>query len=227
MFARHNLVWLSPDGWEGVAAAADRCRDTIALWCEHDWPTIVRRADHGTPEDVVCVGIAAPPSGESGQKIRIPLRVDRRHVQRAMQVPALASVVDAVPGDWKNPLAALSRDAASRGLQLQVFGSVAMQAITGRSYLTANSDIDVLCRPHDAAQLASAVDLLRAHAAHLPLDGEIEFPDGRAASWKEWAAYVASDTECDGAMRVLTKHVRGVALTRVDELMKSLGVCHA
>jgi hypothetical protein len=66
MFARHDLIWLTAQGWQ-------RCRDDVgdkpgpagqaalARWQQADWPAIVRRADVDMPDGEVCIGVALPP----------------------------------------------------------------------------------------------------------------------------------------------------------------------
>jgi phosphoribosyl-dephospho-CoA transferase len=97
----------------------------------------------------------------------------------------------------------------------RVFGSLAMQTLTGDRYLGAGSDVDLLLRPLDGAQLDVGLALVARHAQSLPLDGEIEFPFGHAVSWKEW---LGAETQ-QGADRVLAKHLDTVTLLRRDELL--------
>ncbi|GGI55568.1 phosphoribosyl-dephospho-CoA transferase MdcG domain-containing protein [Oxalicibacterium solurbis] len=56
------------------------------------------------------------------------------------------------------------------------------------------------------------LNLLQTFARDLPLDGEIELPDGRAVSWKE----LAGDTRY-----VLAKSMRGIALTEREAIWHS------
>jgi len=67
-----------------------------------------------------------------------------------------------------------------------VYGSLAMQAMTGLPYLTASSDIDLLCHPQHVTQLHQGLALFGEFADRLPLDGEIIFPGDQAVAWKEW-----------------------------------------
>jgi phosphoribosyl-dephospho-CoA transferase len=103
-----------------------------------------------------------------------------------------------------------------------VYGSLAMQSLTGRSYVTQDSDIDLLCEPRSEKDLQYIVALLSRHARHLPLDGEIVFPSGQAVAWKEWVGAMQKDT---GA-RVLAKHLDAVALMRTAQLRQSLEHLH-
>jgi phosphoribosyl-dephospho-CoA transferase len=102
-----------------------------------------------------------------------------------------------------------------------------MQTLTGERYLGVSSDIDLLLRPLDCAQLDTGLAVVARHAHSLPLDGEIEFPSGHAVSWKEWlGAGLDAPARC-GADRVLSKHLDAVALLRRDELLPQFGMDEA
>ena len=123
-----------------------------------------------------------------------------------------------MPAQWREGLARLEQEAAGAGLGLAVYGSVALEALTGQHYLRPDSDIDLLLRPLSRAQLLAGLDLLAAHAEHLPLDGEVVFPDGRAVAWKELRTALASAP----GTRVLAKALERVALVKPDELIATL-----
>lgn len=218
MFARHDLVWLSGQGWDQVLAGAPaEHAAAVAAWRQADRPLIVRRADVEQAPDQVALGLALPPRPEDGRKVRIPCRVAVEQVARRAAPLPLAQAVGASPG-WGDGLAALASGAANEGIVLRVYGSLALQVLTGQAYLTASSDIDLLVRPRDAAGLDAALALLGKHAQRLPLDGEIVFPGGRAVAWKEWAA------ACAGApgSRVLVKEMTRVSLVTTDTLLAAL-----
>jgi len=93
-----------------------------------------------------------------------------------------------------------------------------MQSLTSLPYLSASSDIDLLFYPRDRNQLDEGLQLLRLYAKHLPLDGEIVFPSGRAVAWKEWA-----DTSArPDAMRILAKSMQAVNLSPCASLLAEL-----
>lgn len=233
MFARHNLVWLTAEGWNAAHAfaRADPARDgdaadaadagTAALerWRLADWPLVARRRDADAAADEACIGLALPPDA-GGIKRRIALRVPAAGVAKTAPPLALAKALAllaeqaAAPAAWQPALAALRDDAV--GLDLRVYGSLALQALTGLSYLRAGSDIDLLLQPHSDQQLRAGLALFGRHAAALPLDGEIVFPRGEAVAWKEWAAAQAS-----GA-RVLVKEHNIVRLMPPELLAATL-----
>lgn len=218
MFARHDLVWLSGQGWrELLARAMPGHAPAIAAWRQADWPLVVRRAEADQAPGQVALGLALPPRPEDGRKVRIACCVAVEHIRRREAPLSLAQAAAAL-ARWNAALAALAAEAAERDIALRVYGSVALQVLTGQAYLGPGSDIDLLAQPRDAAELDAALALLRAHAAGLPLDGEIVFPGGRAVAWREWAAARAGAA----GSRVLVKEMTRVALVATDALLASL-----
>ena len=211
---RHDLAWLSEQGWRNaVAAALPEHRAALARWQQHDWPLVVRRRDADAGYDEVCLGIPLPPDPASGVKVRISLRVHRSHIARTT-APLLLCALP--PKLELAALESLIRPAANTAeVTLHVYGSVAMQALTGQRYLTPASDIDLLFYPATMPQLDAGLALLGAHA-HLPLDGEIVFPDGCAVSWKEWQQANAQRS------RVLVKDQHMVRLQEPAQLLAML-----
>jgi phosphoribosyl-dephospho-CoA transferase len=209
---RHDLVRLTAEGWERAQRGLSGATCELAgRWGGRDLPAVVRRTEPGTAPNLLCLGIPAPPDALSGQKLRVGFTVERRHVVSIRPALALDEVV--VPAAWQAAFANLRTELRDAGIACRVFGSVAMQTLTGERYLTPDSDIDLLLRPTSSAQLVAGLDLLRCHAQLLPLDGEIEFPSGHAVSWKEWLG------QGQGADRVLAKHLDTVALLRCDQLL--------
>jgi phosphoribosyl-dephospho-CoA transferase len=220
MFSRHELVWLTERGWRYARATAQAsCVDAIGRWQQAGWPAVVRRAEAGLPPGLLSIGIALPPNGADGSKTRIGCKVPASEVRRHLPPLRIAQAIEAAPEPWRPLLAALEQQAATvQGMPVRVYGSVALQALTGQAYLSATSDIDLLLHPATRAQLYAGLDLLSSHATHLPLDGEIVFPHGRAVAWKELSGAL------DGApgARVLVKHLHGVALGATDDLLATL-----
>jgi phosphoribosyl-dephospho-CoA transferase len=212
MHSRHELVWLTPQGWkEAAASVRPGDRGSLALWERQGWPAVVRRRDVGAPGHVVSLGIALPPAGPDAPKERIGLRIDAAHVGRRLPALGLAEAMTAAPDAWRAGLAAL----AGGGLELRAYGSLALQAITGLPYLTPASDIDLLLAPRSRAELEAGVDLLSRHAGTLPLDGEVVFPGGDAVAWKEWR-------DAGPRARVLVKTIDAVRLAERAALLATL-----
>ena len=234
MFARHDLVWLGAEGWrQALAGAPAEAQAALAAWQQAGWPAVVRRADADLAPGEVAIGIPLPPRAGDGRKLRVACRVAAavlvRHqrplplAQAAAQFEAQSTVQfsaqfqEMLPG-WRYALSELAQQAGARMLDVRVYGSAALQVLTGQRYLTASSDIDLLLHPRSRAELEEGLALLRTYAARLPLDGEIVLPGGRAVPWKEWAAAL------DGAAgtRVLVKEMTRVSLAMPDALLASL-----
>lgn len=227
MLARHSLVWLTPAGWRATAAAAAPAHaPAIELWRGRDWPLVARRNEAMPLAGEVCLGLAPPPTPgwerdgapDGGARLRIAVRALDAHVARSAPPLAVAQALAAAPERWRQPLAGLAKDSAGLGpgLNLRVYGSLALQALTGLDYLRPGSDIDLLLAPATPGQLNAGLALLADYADTLPLDGEVVFPNGEAVAWKEWRA------ASGGQARVLAKSVHGVRLAGVDALLATL-----
>ena len=219
MACRHDLVWLNARGWTSVLAQIPSAHRVAVLdWRAADWPLIVRQRQADCSALQMCLGIALPPDSESGIKPRLPLQIDAADIARQQRPRSLVSVLDAAFPVWRDDLTQLERAFAAEGLTVRVYGSLALQAITGWSYLRAGSDIDVLIEPVSSIQLDTALDLFSTYGEGLPLDGEIVFSDGNAVAIKEWRN-ARRDT---APSRVLVKRHGGVALLRSDVLLATL-----
>jgi phosphoribosyl-dephospho-CoA transferase len=217
MFARHDLAWLTDEGWRHVLADAPSgspARQAVARWADACWPLVVRRADSQLDAQAVCLGLAAPPEPVSGVKLRLPLLVPAQHIARHSAPLPLDAVAHALPARWQSPFSRLCESGSS--LDLRVFGSLALQALTGQAYLRESSDIDLLFRPRSIGELEAGSLLLAGFLPELPLDGEIVFPSGQAVAWKEWFT-ARAHTE-----RVLVKSQAGVKLAPRAELRAEL-----
>lgn len=202
------LVWLTAIGWHAAFDAAREAHKTaISWWANHDWPVVVRRMDADAGADEVCLGLPLPPDS-AGVKVRIALRARVADIGRT--APALLLREAATVRDVE----ALCDDAGT--LPLRVFGSMAMQALTGLQYLSPTSDVDVLLHPGSRRQLEEGMALLARHAERLPLDGEIVFPGGAAVSWKEWQMAMTHPA------KVLVKDLQSVRLTETASLLATL-----
>lgn len=212
---RHMLVWLDDAGWKAAQATTEpQPRTAFRLWQSQSWPVIVRRADTDAAPDEICLGLPLPPDEDSGEKVRISLRVFAAHIIKATPAIALASVLRSMSAPLRAPLAALEDDAAD--MHLRVYGSLAMEALTGLPYVSPTSDVDILFHPTSRRQLEDGIAVLSRHAALLPLDGEIVFPGGVAVSWKEWRMAI------DHPARVMVKALDSVRLADTASLLALL-----
>lgn len=206
MYSRHDLVWLTPLGWDAaLARALPDQREAIGRWREQGWPLVVRRDEAGAAPGTVALGLAMPPDA-AGIKRRIALHALGSDIAKSAPALALCDAADEAPLHWRPALDTLMRS----GLPLRAFGSLALQALTRQPYLTAKSDIDLLFQPTSRSMLDSGLALMS--GCTLPLDGEIVFPSGDAVAWKEWL----------GAERVLVKRIASLRLAPVAELLATL-----
>lgn len=214
MYWRHDLAWLSEDGWH--AALADATPDdaaALAQWRDRAWPLVVTRRAQDADPDIVCLGLAMPPQAD-GRKRRIALRVSAQAIARHQRPLLLQDALAGAPAAWRTPLNALCEQA--RGVDLRVYGSLALQTVTGQAYLTDRSDIDLLLAPGNRRGLAQGMALLATHRSGLPIDGEIVFPGGAAVAWKEWMGAAPHGT------RVLVKDQGAVRLAASSALLATL-----
>jgi phosphoribosyl-dephospho-CoA transferase len=227
---RHDLVWPSAAGWALMleqATLADRA--AVVRWQQADWPAVVRRHDPADADpaasDQIYLGIALPPDAVDGCKCRIALSIDKALVRTLRAPLALADVIATAPPRWRADLQALADAARIKEINLLVYGSLALQTLTGQVYLTDHSDIDLLFEPKTRKQLEAGVALLSDFDRHLPLDGEIRFPDGQAVAWKEWSDTVAAvGIQPNLRARVLAKSLQRVQLQPPAQLLASLEV---
>jgi phosphoribosyl-dephospho-CoA transferase len=216
MSARHNLAWLTRRGW--LAASARVSPDhlhALALWQQQDWPVVVRRAEADALDSEVCVGLALPPDAQ-GQKLRIAFKVDATDVRLTRAPLNLHEAISAAHPSWQLSLRAMAGEAQAYNLDIRVYGSLPLQALTGCLYLRSTSDIDLLFRPLNRSQLETGMALIAHYSTLLPLDGEVVFTADQAVAWKEWRLAGRID------QRVLVKGNREVRLQRVDTLLAAL-----
>jgi phosphoribosyl-dephospho-CoA transferase len=162
----------------------------------------------------LAAGLPLPP--RDGKR-RIPLTVHAQEVNRVAPPPALASVIRTLPCAWQHSAADLCHDGSALGIDFQVFGSAAWQAMTSLPYVTAASDLDLLWRPTNRSQLESGLALIQAweQASGVRADGEIVFGQDHAVAWREWLRR-------DRQQQVLVKRTLGPSLKAPAELLALL-----
>ncbi|HWW05285.1 malonate decarboxylase holo-[acyl-carrier-protein] synthase [Collimonas sp.] len=218
MLARHNLVWLSADGWQRAAAsmAADY-RAVLERWQLNAWPAVMRRREADTPPDQLCLGLALPPDA-NGDKTRIPFKAQLADIQRITDPLTLRLALMHAPPGWSPALHAFAGDCLHSGIALRIYGSWAWQILTQQDYVRSASDIDLLFAPRTVAEFNCGVGLLAQYATQLPLDGEIVFADGQAVAWKECLQALQAGSQ----QRVLVKSGDAVKLTPLASLIATL-----
>ncbi len=210
--ARHDLVAADPDDWESLLAGrrdldgAPHLRD----WARLGRPLIVRRFVPGEAGDGVPLGLPLPPADG---KRRIGLALPTKAVQ-TVDPPSLADVASHAPAAWQGSIDALLALAHDHGLTPRPFGALLWQAVTGLTYLSATSDLDLLwaCTGGIPPGLLDGLALIDAQSP-MRLDGEILLADGGGVHWRE-----LHDAPAGGS--VLVKYIDRVAMRNAAEVMR-------
>jgi phosphoribosyl-dephospho-CoA transferase len=208
---RHDLLTVDPAYWSSMLRDKPEFAAISLLdeWAMRGFPVILRRALPGETPNLVPTGIPLPPSQ------------GRRHV--AILLPAAAiiavrqplraeEVIAAAPSSWRETLIAAGQAPGAED-GARVFGSLLWESITGFSYMTEKSDLDLLwfCSD-DPFPLATAIADLEQRSP-VRIDGEIVLPDGGGCHWRE-----ILDT---GLPDVLVKTLTGVELRSKASLRPS------
>jgi phosphoribosyl-dephospho-CoA transferase len=207
---RHDLVFVSPEGWRAMLDARDdlAADSLLARWPKMRWPTIRRRA---LPCEAtgLALGLPLPPS--AGKK-RVSFVVDIDHVVSVARPPSLRQARAYAPRNWWPTLDRLDELALRHSVDARVFGSLAWQALTGLDYVTGRSDLDVLFefrRETDIDRFVADVAAIETDAP-MRLDGELMGADGAAVNWREFHG---------GASELLVKSLERVVLLGRPQFM--------
>ena len=211
-------MWVRPECRAAVAAevkdgAAHR---QVAAWLAADRPLVVARQSDAALPDILAVGLALPPALG---KCRVALRVTSHDIVRHAPPLRLAEVIPHATAKWQPALAELHESAISIGIDLRVFGSFSWQSLSGLSYLTPQSDIDLLWHPRSRTQLQQGIALLARweQSSGMRADGEVLFGGSSAVSWREWR-----QLKSGGDHRVLVKRDHSAELVAARELLELL-----
>lgn len=185
---RHDLVWIDPQArWTTLSPQAE---PRLRAWMQARLPLVVARRDPAVDGAQLRLGVPLPL--DEGRQ-RLSLRIEREAVIRHAPPPRLTEVIEALSAPWRPALQALQHRCAAQALSPRVFGSHAWQAITGRDYLHAGSDLDLLWQVDGPRQASQVCRLLQDwEAPHgLRADGELVFDAAQAVNWREYAGEAA------------------------------------
>lgn len=179
---RHGMVYPSPPAWAAlVALRADLAAEPlVAGWGWAGYPLVVRRPTCEDAAGTISLGLPLPPA--QGKR-RIGVSLAPEAIVHAAPPPLLAKAAAAAPSGW--------RESIDRLLQLdpltRTFGSLAWQHLTGLSYLSAGSDLDLLWQLPSEADVDALVARIAAidREAPMRIDGEVVGPAG-GVQWREW-----------------------------------------
>ena len=189
-FNRHDLVWLKVNAVKHAEYAGPtpmepmRALSLLHRWVLGNYPLIVAR-QNDVPQGCLRVGLAEP---ASWGKRRLAFWVNTDDIERCQPGPLLGDIIHRVPQAWQAGAAQLAASVKELGVPAHVYGSSAMEVLTGLPCITANSDLDVLFKPASrAAAKALCVRLNQLRLAHpeFKVDGEVLNPAGDAVHWLE------------------------------------------
>lgn len=202
---RHQLVRLHDGAWRGILARPwdELAQDCLAHWSAQRLPLVVTRQPAGAAtSDDIAVGLAAP---LRWQRRRIALSVTRADVAWFDEFPR-ADKLPSRTRHWQRLCLALK----SIGAAPRVYGSHGWQLISGLPCVHARSDVDLWIAVNDAAHADAVAAVLGAfddEGDGPRIDGELLFPGGRAAAWREWRTWRAG-----GCRSILAKTLAGPVL---------------
>ncbi len=184
-FERHRLVYVDPARWDEILATYPTLRavPTVVDWVAAGHPLIARRPVCEDMAGLVPLGLPLPPS-LGKQRLAVAVPVDA--ILSDAPPPLLAEAKRTAPPAWRDTIAAL----VALDSETRCFGSLAWSYLTGLSYLSETSDLDLVWQAStasDAARLAAALVRIDAEAP-MRLDGEIVTPTGLAVQWREFAS---------------------------------------
>lgn len=183
-FARHDLVAADPAAW-GQLLRGRRDLDGLphlAEWAEARRPLIVRRFAPGEGLELIPLGLPLPPA-DGKRRIGLALPPD---AVRSITAPTLAEAASQAPRPWQPAIDAVLALAGAHHLVPRPFGALLWQTVTGLTYLSPTSDLDLLWYCPKTAPASLLGGLARIDAgAPMRLDGEVLLPDGGGVQWRE------------------------------------------
>ena len=185
-WSRHELLRVAPAAWSQMLTSRPDLAGVPYLtnWVDHGWPVIVRRRARSERADLVPIGVPLPPSAG---KQRIGLLISPEVVLERSLPPSLWSVRQAAGASWQRAIHDLVMLGARHAVTPTVIGSLFWQHRTGLTYLSPQSDLDVLWRAYSGCSMRSLLAGIEAieRAEGVRIDGEVIFSDGRAVNWRE------------------------------------------
>lgn len=215
---RHDLVWLDPAIDAGCFAAAAQA-DAARHWIEQGFPLVVARQAAAPREDAerIRLGFTLP---SAPMRTRVMLSADRSAIVRHSRPLLLADAIHLAPAGWQAGMDRLHALCEGTGTVARVYGSLSSEILTGRRYLDASSDLDLLLECSDAARLPELLAGLEGYSPAPPrIDGEILAASGWATAWRELAAAVRA-----GIAQVMAKSDTEVRLVGIETFVRPLPV---
>jgi malonate decarboxylase holo-[acyl-carrier-protein] synthase len=190
---RHTMVKPTAAAWTAVMARHPDLAEHAIIegWVRAGRPLVVRRPSCSDSAATIPLGLPLPPSHG---KRRIAVALAPTEIIERKPPPFLADAAATAPPAWQKTIDRLLRLCP----ETRTFGSLAWQHLTGLSYLSDHSDLDLLWPPRATRQASTLPSDIAEIARQAPmrLDGEIICAAG-GVQWRELTA--------EGADEVLVK----------------------
>ncbi|MCJ2080836.1 malonate decarboxylase holo-[acyl-carrier-protein] synthase [Methylobacterium sp. J-090] len=205
--ARHHMVRVDPASWRAHLAGRPDLEGLplVADWAVRGWPLVVRRPTGG--ESGIPLGLPLPPA--EGKR-RLSFLMEPSAILSTAPPPRLAAAASAAAAAWQPTL----RRLVDLDPETRTFGSLAWQHLTGLTYLSPTSDIDLLWHLDGSAERLLAGLAAIDRDAPMRIDGECLGAGGMAVQWRELA---------EGTPEIMVKDARGVALMPRADFLAGVG----
>lgn len=176
---RHDLAFLSPAGQDyawthrTVQPGDDALQDFFSRL-----PGICRVQPPQLPDSAAALGFSLPIRRQES-RWRISTQCPREEIRRILTPWDIPAYLSALPAPVGPALTQLAQAADGCGVPFGVFGSAALQAVTGLPYLHPHSDLDVVIGTAPAPQIKAFYDQLLAlsQRVSIHIDGELMLHD--------------------------------------------------
>lgn len=176
---RHDLVFLSPAGqryaWTHRTVQAG---DEALQPCFSRLPGICRVQPPELPPSITALGFSLPIRCQES-RWRIAAQCPRAEIQRVLTPWDIPAYLPHLPHPARAALLQLAQAADGCGVPFGVFGSAALQAVTGLPYLHSHSDLDVVIGTAPVPQIKAfyAQLLALSQRVSMHIDGELMLND--------------------------------------------------
>ncbi|WP_319369992.1 malonate decarboxylase holo-[acyl-carrier-protein] synthase [uncultured Ilyobacter sp.] len=207
MYRRHDLLEIK--NVEKIIEEVASPKDREALSEEiFNIPAIVRRQD-GTIQKKLQVGFSFPFKVD-GIRFRIACSVDKAEITGSISPYQVTQIYNNSSFNL-NILDNIIKSAKESEVEVGIFGSAALEIVTGYSYLDSNSDLDILVKSNSVENLKyfySKVKKIEKNTGKL-IDIEMEIQNGFSIKLKEFL----SDT-----VTIIAKGLYSIELMTRDEV---------
>jgi phosphoribosyl-dephospho-CoA transferase len=195
LLMRHSVAWVSQTA---VASAQylgpaplppEQALAVLGDWLASRFPLIVARQvdinGAALPSDLVRVGLAEP---LAMGKRRLAFLVPRTQLLRVEQGPTLAQALPNLPAHWQAGAAQLDVELTRHAVDCRLYGSAAIDVLTGLKCLHDRSDLDLVMTPKNWSSVTTLCTKLHELSVALPgfkVDGEVRSPLGCDVHWLE------------------------------------------